>query len=139
MKRLPSAAATDAAVTAARLMNALGAIVALTAAAWAMPARAADAPERAVRNYNLYCVQCHGVNRDGNGINSRDMAVKPRDHTDTKGMGDTPDELLFKAIKGGGLAVGKSVLMPKWDSVMNDEEIQEMVAYLRIVSKTTAK
>lgn len=94
---------------------------------------------RAVKLYNLYCVQCHGVNRDGNGINSRDMAVKPRDHTDSKAMGDTPDDVLFKAIKGGGLAVGKSVLMPKWEGVINDDEIKEMVAYLRFVSKTTSK
>ena len=113
--------------------------LALTTALLAFGAQAADAPPRAVRNYNAYCVQCHGINRDGNGINSRDMAVKPRDHTDTKGMADTPDELLFKAIKGGGLAVGKSVLMPRWDGVMNDEEIGELVAYLRIVSKTTTK
>lgn len=113
-------------------------IAATTGVVWAASARAEESA-RAVRNYNLYCVQCHGVNRDGNGINSVGMSVKPRDHTDTKGMGDTPDDTLFKAIKGGGLAVGKSVLMPKWDSVMNDEEIKEMVAYLRIVSKTTAK
>ncbi|MBV8468372.1 MAG: cytochrome c [Burkholderiaceae bacterium] len=105
----------------------------------AVGAHAAEPQDRAVRNYNVYCVQCHGVNRDGNGINSRDMAVKPRDHTDTKAMGDTPDELLFKAIKGGGLAVGKSVLMPRWDGVMSDEEIGELVGYLRIVSKTATK
>lgn len=102
-------------------------------------AQAAEPPSRAIKNYNTYCVQCHGVNRDGNGINSRDMAVKPRDHTDTKGMGDTPDDLLFKAIKGGGLAVGKSILMPKWEAVMSDEEITELVAYLRFVSHTTPK
>lgn len=113
--------------------------IALAAALLNVGAQAAEPPARAVRNYNLYCVQCHGVNRDGNGVNSKDMAVKPRDHTDTKAMGDTPDDLLFKAIKGGGLAVGKSILMPKWDSVMNDEEIGELVGYLRIVSKTTTK
>ena len=94
---------------------------------------------RAVKLYNAYCVQCHGVNRDGNGVNSRDMAVKPRDHTDSKGMGDTPDDVLFKAIKGGGLAVGKSVLMPKWEGVVSDDEIKELVAYLRFTSKTTSK
>lgn len=93
----------------------------------------------AIKNYNTYCVQCHGVNRDGNGINSRDMAVKPRDHTDTKAMADTPDETLFKSIKGGGLAVSKSVLMPKWEGVLNDDQIKEMVSYLRFVSKTTSK
>lgn len=118
-------------------MKLLSATVLLCAAS--LGAQAADAPPRAVRNYTAYCVQCHGINRDGNGINSRDMAVKPRDHTDSKGMGDTPDETLFKAIKGGGLAVGKSVLMPRWDGVMSDEEITELVAYLRIVSKTASK
>jgi cytochrome c oxidase cbb3-type subunit III len=67
------------------------------------------------------------------------MPIKPRDHTDSKAMGDTPDDLLFKAIKGGGLAVGKSVLMPRWEGVMTDDEIKQMVGYLRFVSKTTSK
>lgn len=105
-------------------------------------ARADEAGPReahAVKLYNTYCVQCHGINRDGNGINSAAMAVKPRDHTDTKAMGDTPDETLFKAIKGGGLAVSKSVLMPKWEGVLSDEDIKEIVSYLRVVSKTTPK
>ena len=118
----------------------LASLVAAALAALAIaPAMAQDANSRAAKLYNVYCVQCHGINRDGNGVNSRDMAVKPRDHTDTKGMGDTPDDVLFKAIKGGGLAVGKSVLMPKWEGVMSDDEIKEMVAYLRFVSKTTSK
>jgi cytochrome c oxidase cbb3-type subunit 3 len=104
-----------------------------------LSAHAEEPHASATRNYNTYCVQCHGVNRDGNGINSKEMSVKPRDHTDTKAMGDTPDETLFKAIKGGGLAVSKSVLMPKWEGILSDGEIQEMVAYLRFVSKTTSK
>lgn len=100
-------------------------------------AYAADAPSPAtVRLYDTYCVQCHGVRRDGNGINSAWMAVKPRDHTDAKAMGDTPDELLFKAIKEGGLAVSKSVLMPAWGGVLTDDEIRELVKYLRFVSST---
>lgn len=116
----------------------------LAAAACALLAGSAQAETpaqyaAAERNYNTYCVQCHGVNRDGNGINSKAMAVKPRDHTDTKAMGDTPDETLFKAIKDGGLAVSKSVLMPTWGAVLDDGQIKEMVAYLRYVSKTTSK
>lgn len=99
-------------------------------------AQAQEPPAKAVKLYDTYCVQCHGINRDGNGVNSRDMAVKPRDHTDSKAMGDTPDELLFKAIKSGGLSVSKSVLMPTWGGVLSDEEIHELVAYLRLISKT---
>lgn len=89
--------------------------------------------------YDTYCAQCHGKNRDGNGINSTAMAVKPRDHTDTKGMGDTPDAELHSAIKNGGASVNKSALMPKWDGVLSDAEITDLVSYLRVVSKTTSK
>jgi cytochrome c oxidase cbb3-type subunit 3 len=96
-----------------------------------------DAPAPStVKLYDTYCVQCHGVNRNGNGINSADMAVKPRDHTDSKAMGDTPDDLLFKAIKEGGLSVNKSVLMPTWGGVLSDDQIHALVKYLRYVSKT---
>lgn len=100
---------------------------------------AAEQHAAAELNYNTYCVQCHGVNRDGNGINSKQMSVKPRDHTDSKAMGDTPDETLFKAIKEGGLSVSKSVLMPKWSGVLDDVQVKEMVAYLRFISKTSTK
>jgi len=91
---------------------------------------------QAEKLYDIYCVQCHGVNRDGNGLNSASMSVKPRDHTDSKAMGDTPDDLLFKAIQKGGLSVSKSVLMPTWGGVLNDEEIHDLVKYLRFISKT---
>lgn len=87
----------------------------------------------AARHYDTYCVQCHGVNRNGRGINSRDMSVQPRDHSDAKGMGGIPDQEIFDAIKKGGLAVNKSVLMPAWGGVMSDDEIHELVAYLRHV------
>lgn len=104
----------------------------------AVCAQAQEPSAKAVKLYDTYCVQCHGVNRDGNGVNSGSMAVKPRDHTDSKAMGDTPDDLLFKAIKSGGLSVSKSVLMPTWGGVLSDEEIHELVAYLRLISKTQA-
>lgn len=98
-------------------------------------AAADDQYAKAARNYDTYCVQCHGINRNGKGINSRDMSVQPRDHTDAKGMGDIPDDEIFHAIKDGGLAVNKSVLMPAWGNVLTEEEVKEMVAYLRHVCK----
>jgi mono/diheme cytochrome c family protein len=50
-------------------------------------------------------------------------------------MGDTPDDELFKAIKEGGLAVNKSVLMPTWGHVLSEEQITGLVKYLRQVCK----
>lgn len=121
------------------LRTTVAVLAAFGAFGFAGASSAQEPSPHAVKLYNTYCVQCHGINRDGNGINSASMAVKPRDHTDSKGMGDTPDDVLFKAIKGGGLAVGKSVLMPRWEDVISDDEIKELVAYLRFVSKTASK
>jgi cytochrome c oxidase cbb3-type subunit 3 len=83
--------------------------------------------------YGTYCVQCHGLNRNGTGINLPALSVQPRDHTDSKAMGDTPDDELFKAIKEGGLSVNKSILMPTWGGVLTDAQITEMVKYLHQV------
>lgn len=101
--------------------------------AFAVHAEAAS--EQTVKIYNTYCVQCHGVNRTGTGINIPALSVKPRDHTDAKGMGDLPDTEIFTAIKEGGLAVNKSGLMPAWGTVLNDDDITGLVRYLREVCK----
>ena len=83
--------------------------------------------------YQVYCVQCHGITGDGYGINVEDMSVLPKDHTDTKEMITRSDEDLFKAIKYGGKAVSKSVLMPAWEANLNDKQIDAIVVYLRDV------
>lgn len=83
--------------------------------------------------YRIYCTQCHGLEGDGYGINVEEMEVLPRDHTDTKEMLTRTDEDLFKAIKHGGKAIDKSVLMPNWDANFSDEQIMSLVRYLRAV------
>lgn len=92
-----------------------------------MPIWATDAKD----NYKTYCWQCHGMQGNGNGLNVRDMSVQPRDHTSAKAMGGRSDADLFKVIKEGGLAIDKSVLMPQWGDVLSDEEIHDLVKYLR--------
>lgn len=115
---------------------AMRAAVAVAMLSAALPARAEPPIEKV---YDMYCAQCHGLGRNGTGINMMSLPVRARDHTDTKGMSDTPDEQLFKAIKEGGLAVNKSGLMPAWGSVLTDPQITEMVKYLRRVCNCGAK
>lgn len=83
--------------------------------------------------YQVYCSQCHGLEGDGYGINAADMEVLPKDHTDSEEMKARTDEDLFKAIKHGGKAVDKSVLMPNWDANLSDEQINDLVKYLRVL------
>ncbi len=100
----------------------------LVALALALPVLAG---ETAVDNYRTYCVQCHGSQGNGKGINIRDMSVQPRDHTDAKAMSGRTDDELFKVIKEGGLSIDKSVLMPPWGNTLSDGEIRDMVHHLR--------
>lgn len=95
----------------------------------------AYAKERAEDNYRTYCTQCHGSQGNGTGINVRDMSVQPRDHTDTKAMSARSDQDLAKVIKEGGLSINKSVLMPPWGDVFSDEEVKDLVQYLRKLCK----
>lgn len=98
-------------------------------------AAAETAPETARDNYNGYCVQCHGLEGNGKGLNIRDMSVQPRDHTDAKSMGGRSDAELFKVIQEGGLAISKSVLMPAWRGTLSDKEINDLVGFLRDLCK----
>jgi len=86
-------------------------------------------------NYKNFCWQCHGMTGDGMGLNVQDMSVQPRDHTSAKAMGGRTDADLFKVIKEGGLAIDKSVLMPPWGNSLSDEEINDLVRYLRKLCK----
>lgn len=81
--------------------------------------------------YKVYCTQCHGLEGNGRGINTPDMAVLPRNHTDRGEMSARTDADLFKAIQGGGKAVNKSVLMPAWGENLDESDIHDLVAYLR--------
>ena len=63
------------------------------------------------------------------------MSVQPRDHTDAKAMSARSDQDLAKVIKEGGIAINKSVLMPPWGDLFSDEEVTDLVQYLRTLCK----
>jgi cytochrome c oxidase cbb3-type subunit 3 len=46
-------------------------------------------------------------------------------------MSKLSDEDLLKVIKGGGASVGKSPLMPPWGPTLKDEQIKDVIAYVR--------
>lgn len=114
----------------AAFVSALAPAIVVASVALNTPASAGDA-SRGKALYEVYCTQCHGLNGKGDGVNAPQLAVKPRNHTDQAEMSARSDADLFKAIKHGGQAVNKSVLMPNWDGSMSDGEIEDVVAYLR--------
>jgi cytochrome c oxidase cbb3-type subunit 3 len=105
----------------------------------AMPARADDqAMQRSAQLYDVYCAQCHGIARNGKGVNTIALAVQPRDHSDKAAMVAIPLEQMAKAIREGGGAVNKSALMPPWGAVLSEQQITDMVTYLRQVCRCDA-
>lgn len=102
---------------------------------WLLFAPLTSAAERGEDIYKTYCWQCHGMQGNGMGINIADMSVQPRDHTDSKKMSARSDDELFQVIKEGGRSIGKSLLMPAWGDVLSDQEIKELVRYLRELCK----
>jgi cytochrome c oxidase cbb3-type subunit 3 len=123
---------------AAAMLAAMAAMGAGALAATPALADDADAAHGATL-YRVLCTQCHGLEGDGRGVNTRDMAVQPRDHTDTGEMSARTDADLFKAIQGGGKAVNKSVLMPAWGGNLSDDDIRALVAYLRELCCTASQ
>lgn len=81
--------------------------------------------------YGMYCVQCHGIEGDGQGVNAASMSVQPRSHIEKEEMEQRVDEELFKVIEQGGAAINKSVLMPAWKDNLSATEIDALVGYLR--------
>ena len=98
----------------------------------AAPARGADS---ASTFFSGQCATCHGADGKGKGPAAAALNPKPRDFTDCSVMKKDTDDVLFKAIKGGGQSVGRSTMMPAWGGAMSDAQIHDMVAYVRTLCK----
>jgi cytochrome c oxidase cbb3-type subunit 3 len=94
------------------------------------PATATDLAA-AKKNFVTFCSKCHGVEGKGNGAEAGTLSTKPRDFTDCARMKTITDETLFTAIKEGGPAVNLSKDMQAWKDGMEDDEIHDLVAYVR--------
>lgn len=87
--------------------------------------------EEAYLNYKSYCMQCHGMHGKGDGVNVPAMNVQPRDHSDNRYMMTRTNTEIYKAIKFGGPAVGKSIKMPAWGDTFTEEELHQLVGHIR--------
>ncbi len=98
-------------------------------------AYAAQAPGQAASNYSSLCASCHGPTGKGDGPAAAALNPKPRDFADCKIMEKITDDTMFKAIHGGGQTVGLSPMMPSWSGSLSDQQIHDMVKYVRSFCK----
>jgi mono/diheme cytochrome c family protein len=98
----------------------------------AAPAGLARDPARGRELFLRYCSGCHGP--DGRGEaktfqpNVGNLAVKEL-------MDQLPDEYLFTVIKNGGAAVGKNAAMPAWKRQLSDQDVWDVVSFVRSLAQ----
>lgn len=85
--------------------------------------------------YQTYCASCHGPKGEGDGPVAAALNPKPAKHSDGSYMNQLSNEHLFKVIKEGGVSVGKSPMMAPWGGTLSDEQIADLVAFVRSLAK----
>ncbi len=84
---------------------------------------------RTERAYLGLCASCHGV--DGHGSwRSTVFLIRPGDLADAARMRQQSDPYLIDIVKHGGAPFGRPG-MPAFGSLLSDEEIRALIAYVR--------
>ena len=79
-----------------------------------------------------YCVTCHGINADGNGRAARLYNPRPANLR----MSEKNDAYFGLIVRKGGAALARSEFMPSWEAELTNEQISDLVAYLRSINAT---
>lgn len=80
--------------------------------------------------YANYCVTCHGVTADGNGRAARLYDPRPANLRTS----DKNDAYIALIVRRGGEALGRSGKMPPWGEELTDEQVSDLVAFVRSVN-----
>jgi mono/diheme cytochrome c family protein len=125
MRRLPAVAAL--------LFAMLLGVALLSAGTTAAPTGGDVEAGRAI--YGRACAACHGETGRGDGPSAASFASKPSDLTDGRLMNGLPDEFLVNIVLNGGPAEGLSPAMPPFRGHLSDEQVQQVVAYVRTLAR----
>lgn len=108
----------------------------LTATAFAEDDKAALAAsiERGDATFHKYCVLCHGPTAEGNGRLARVLDPKPANLRKSM-RNDLYKEMI---IHEGGENMGRSKFMPSWKDELSDDQIHDVVHYLRTIAPPDA-
>jgi mono/diheme cytochrome c family protein len=78
--------------------------------------------------YKRYCRGCHG--EDGRG-GAHTFMPHIGNLTKKEYIELVPDGFLFTVIAEGGAAVGKNSYMPAWQGTLSEQDIKDVIAFVR--------
>jgi mono/diheme cytochrome c family protein len=109
-----------------RQLASFAAVISIGASFAAVPAQAQDAGAI----YTQKCVSCHGAQGKGDGPAGKYLNPKPNDFAVS--LKDKSDDWIAKSIKGGGVAVGLSRVMPPYAD-LSDDQVKALVDYIKML------
>jgi len=99
----------------------------------ATPVTGAD-PDQGAHWFSFYCVHCHGWTGKGDGPTAAKLDPRPRNLTNGKYANFISNLDLYTVIKGGGVARNLAEAMPPWGNILQDQDIWNVVAFIRSLS-----
>ena len=100
--------------------------------AWGSAALAASGNDaNGKKLYLTYCFTCHGKEGKGDGYAAGYQPVKPRDLTNAALMSSRTEQQLFSAVSGGSSTFHGPMVMPAWWQSLTEQQIWDLVAYVR--------
>lgn len=85
--------------------------------------------------YDAECARCHGADGKGDGELSDSLEKKPRDFRDREYMQRLTPLHLYRVVRDGGGAVELSRAMPAFGRRLDDEQIADVLAFVRSLSR----
>jgi len=97
-------------------------------------------PAEGRRLFVFYCTACHGPYGKGDGTFADSLwarnQIRPRNLTDSAYFATKKDRDLYATVALGGGHMGKSIYMPAWTASLSPAQINDLVSYVRTISRT---
>jgi mono/diheme cytochrome c family protein len=84
-----------------------------------------------------YCAPCHGEDAEGSGRYFPSyIEPQPPDFINSEYLNETGEDVVFRAVKFGSNALGKSNYSPPYGETLRDEEIKYIIDFLKFLKKS---
>jgi mono/diheme cytochrome c family protein len=93
----------------------------------------AAAAEKGKEVYTTNCASCHGDTGMGDGPSAASLDPKPKPLAQLAGI--LKDDYMFWRISEGGAISPFNSAMPAWNSSLSEEQIWQVVTYLRTMKQ----
>jgi mono/diheme cytochrome c family protein len=86
------------------------------------------------RVFYEHCVWCHADTTPAGPSNRSNVSPDPPLMNDGNILNKESDASLRKIIAQGGSAVGKSPMMPPYGATLTEEDIDDLITYMRVIA-----